>query len=302
MIHIPVLKKEVIKHLDPKPNQNFVDCTVGTGGHALAILALTEPNGKLLGIDWDKKMIDGLRFRAQEMKMEKMEKRLILVHDSFAKLQEITEKNNFQDISGILLDLGMSSWHIEQSGRGFSFQKEEKLDMRYNPDSGESGLTAQVIVNQYSLEEIEKILREYGEERLAKRIAQAIVEKRKYNPIKTTVHLINIIKGAVPGWYQRKRIHYATKTFQALRIAVNNELDNVQTVLPQTVNVLKSKGKILVISFHSLEDRIIKNFFKEQKKKGSLEIVNKKVIKPSPEEIKVNPRARSAKLRVAIKY
>ncbi len=292
MIHIPVLKKEVIEYLNPKVNQNFIDCTVGGGGHALSILSLTDPKGKLLGIDWDKKAIDDLEI--------KNEKRLILVHDNFANLEEIVKEHNFQDISGVLLDLGMSSWHLEESGKGFSFQKEEPLDMRYDSNQ-EDSLTAEVIVNQYPQEQIENILKEYGEERFARRIAKRIVEKRRIKPIKTTFQLTEIIGGIVPSWYKRKRIHFATRTFQALRIAVNNELDNLQKVLPQAIETLNPGGKIVVISFHSLEDRIVKNFFKEQKKNNSIEILTKKPIQPSLEEISINHRARSAKLRAAIK-
>jgi len=292
MIHIPVLKKEVIEYLDPKVNQNFIDCTIGGGGHALSILSFTKPKGRVLGIDWDKEIIDNLRLRN--------EKRLILVHDNFANLEKIVKENEFQDISGILLDLGMSSWHLEESGKGFSFQREEPLDMRYNSNQ-ENSLTAETIINQYPQEQIENILKEYGEERFAKRIAKRIVEKRKVRPIKTTFQLTEIISQAVPGWYKRQRIHFATKTFQALRIAVNQELDNLQKVLPQAIKILNPGGKIVVISFHSLEDRIVKNFFKEQKKNNLIEILTKKPIRPSPEEVSTNPRARSAKLRAAIK-
>lgn len=294
MIHLPVLKKEVIEHLDPKPNQNFIDCTLGAGGHTIAILEKTQPNGKVLGIELDPAL-------CQMIKQEIASDRLIIENNNFKNLKEIVQKKKFKKVAGVLLDLGMSSWHIDQSGRGFSFQKEEELDMRYNPDIESSKFTAATIVNKYSQEEIEKILKEYGEERFARRIARAIVEKRKYRPIKTTNQLVDIIQEAVPFWYQRKRIYFATRTFQAFRIAVNDELNSLQKVLPQIVDILEPGGKIVVISFHSLEDRIVKNFFREEKNKNSLEIITKKPIEATPEEIEINPRSRSAKLRAAKK-
>jgi len=294
MIHSPVLKKEVIEYLDPKPNQNFIDCTLGAAGHTIAILEKTQPNGKVLGIELDPAL-------CQMIKQETASDRLIIENNNFKNLKEIVQKKKFEKVAGVLLDLGMSSWHIDQSGRGFSFQKEEELDMRYNTDIESSKFTAATIVNQYSPEEIEKILKEYGEERFARRIARAIVEERKYRPIKTTNQLVDIIQEAVPFWYQRKRIYFATRTFQAFRIAVNDELNSLQKVLPQIVDILEPGGKIVVISFHSLEDRIVKNFFREQKNKNSLEIITKKPIEATPEEIEVNPRSRSAKLRAAKK-
>jgi len=294
MIHLPVLKKEVIDYLDPEPNQNFIDCTLGAAGHTIAILEKTQPNGKVLGIELDPVL-------CQKVKQEVTSDRLIIANDNFKNLKEIIQKKNFKKIAGVLLDLGMSSWHIDQSGRGFSFQKEEELDMRYNPEIESSKFTAATIVNQYSQEEIEKILQEYGEERFARRIAKAIIEKRKYRPIKTTNQLIDIIQEAVPLWYQKKRIYFATRTFQAFRIAVNDELNSLQKVLPQIVDILEPGGKIVIISFHSLEDRIAKNFFREEKNKKTLEIITKKPIEATPEEIETNPRSRSAKLRAAKK-
>jgi 16S rRNA (cytosine1402-N4)-methyltransferase len=293
MIHIPVLKKEVIGFLDPKPNQNFIDCTLGAGGHTKEILEKTKPNGKVLGIEADPTL-------CQKIKKEITSERLIVENDNFKNLKEITERRNFKKINGVLIDLGISSWHIDQSKRGFSFQKDQELDMRFNP-SHESNLTAADIANKYPQEELEKILKDYGEERFARRIARAIIEKRKYKPINTTNQLIDIIQESVPFWYQRKRIHFATRTFQALRIAVNDELNSLQKVLPQIVEVIEPGGIIAIISFHSLEDRIVKNFFREEKNKKSLEIITKKPIEATEEEVSSNPRSRSAKLRVAKK-
>lgn len=286
MTHIPVLKNEVIYYLEPKPNENFIDCTLGDAGHAKAILEKTAPNGKVLGIDWDKENI---------ARLKKIEK-LIAINDSFADLNRIIEKEKFHNVSGILLDLGFSSRHIEESGRGFSFLKNEPLDMRYNLENPK---TAEKIVNFWAEADLEKIFREYGEEQFSRQITKEIVRARGKIQIKSTLQLLGIIKRGVPAWYQRGKIHFATKTFQALRIAVNGELDNLEKVLPQAVEVLNPGGKLAVISFHSLEDRIVKIFFKDLAKEGLINIKTKKPVQPQREEIINNPRARSAKLRVA---
>ena len=291
MVHIPVLQKEVIKYLEPKPNENLIDCTIGEAGHTLAILEKNGPRGKVLGIDQDPEMIKNIECRISNIEYKK---RLILVCDNFANLEEIVKKENFKLVKGILFDLGMSSWHLEKSGRGFSFLKREPLDMRYNP---ESPLTAEKIVNYWSAPEIEKILREYGQESFAREIAKNIIEFRKIKPIKTTSLLVELVKKAVPKRFHHKKLHPATKTFQALRIAVNDELNNLEKGLSQALETLESGGRLAVISFHSLEDRIVKNFLQEKK----VEILTKKPIAPSLEEIKINPRSRSAKLRVGQK-
>ena len=290
-MHIPVLQNEVAKFLDPKPNNDYVDCTIGEGGHARAILEKILPNGKLLGIDLTEELIEALKLKFKDFKQN-----LVLVCDNFSNLKEIAEKHGFRNVSGVLFDLGLSSWHLEKSGKGFSFMREEPLDMRY-----EGGVSAEEIVNGCSEEEIARILKEFGEERFARRIAKTIVEKRRVKPIKTTFQLVDVVRSAVPLWYQKRRIHFATKTFQALRIAVNGELENLKETLPQAVDILKTGGKIVVISFHSLEDRIVKNFFRENSKNGKLKILTKKPVVPTIEEVRVNPRARSAKLRVAVK-
>ena len=291
-MHIPVLQKEVLKYLDPKPNQNFIDATLGEAGHALAILERNGPKGKVLGIDRDPEMIERVKSKAGSAK------RLISVCGNFANLKEIVRNEKFSKVSGILFDLGMTSWHLEESGRGFSFQKQEPLDMRYD---SQNQLTAEKIVNYWSGFEIERILAEYGEEQFSKQIAKEIIESRKIKPIETTSRLVEVVRGAAPSWYQRQRIHFATKTFQALRIAVNDELGALKSALPQATDIILKGGRIAVISFHSLEDRIVKNFFKEKLSMSALEILTKKPITPSFEEIKSNPRSRSAKLRVASK-
>jgi len=299
--HIPVLQKEVLRYLDPKPNENFIDCTIGGGGHTLAILEKTGPNGKILGIDADPKVIRNL-----ELEIRNFKKRIILVHNNFTNLGEIIENTKFNCANGILFDLGMSSWHLEDSGRGFSFQKSEPLDMRYNAENPNyklqipNALTAEKIVNYWSHQEIEKILREYGEEKFSERIARMIIEARRVRPIETTLQLVEIIKRATPEFYQYKKLHFATKTFQALRIAVNDELNNLTKALPQALEVLKKNGRLVVISFHSLEDRIVKNFFRQHLSKNKLQILTRKPVVPGTEEIRINPRSRSAKLRAAL--
>ena len=293
MVHIPVLQKEVLEILDPKPNQNFIDCTIGNAGHSLAILERTKPGGKILGIDQDPKQIENCKLQIKNFK-----ERVILVCDNFVNLKEIVKKYDFKNVKGILFDLGLSSWHLEKSGRGFTFQKDEPIDMRYDKNSE---LTAEKILNEWPEKEIEKILKEYGQERFAKRISKKIIEEKKVSPIKTTFRLVKITREATPSWYHHKKIHFATRTFQALRIAVNDELGNLKKVLPQALEILERNGKLVVISFHSLEDRIVKNFFKENSKRGLLKIITKKPIRPSTEEIKSNPRSRSARLRSALK-
>lgn len=290
-MHISVLQKEVVHCLSPKPNENFIDCTIGRGGHALAIIEQILPKGKVLGIDWSPELIRGLKVKSN----------LILVCDNFGNLKEIVEKKKFRPVSGILFDLGMSSWHLEESKKGFSFLRNEPLDMRYRVKEIRNNLTAEEIVNTWPEKEIERILRLYGEERFSKRIARKIIENKKIKPIKTTFQIAEIIKKATPVWYHRKKIHPATRTFQALRIAVNDELNNLKKALPQAIEILRFGGRLVVISFHSLEDRIVKNFLKEKNKENLIEILTKKPIRPSAKEIKTNPRSRSAKLRAIVK-
>ena len=271
----------------------------------MAILEKISPNGKVLGIDWDTEMIENIEHQD----------RLVLVNDSYANLKKIVEENKFYPVNGILLDLGMSSWHLDESGRGFSFLKDEPLEMSYETQNAllrqcysgqakrktQNCLTAEMIVNDWEQEKIENILREYGEERFAPQIAKKIVEARKIKPIKTTFQLVKIIGEGIPLRFRFGKIHFATRTFQAIRMAVNGELENLKAVLPQAVDILEQQGRIIVISFHSIEDRIVKNFFKEESKNKHLSIITKKPIIPSEEEIKNNHRCRSAKLRSAIK-
>jgi 16S rRNA (cytosine1402-N4)-methyltransferase len=295
-MHIPVLQKEVIDYLSPKPNENLIDCTFGEGGHSLMILERVMPEGKILGIDWDPEMINNFKEKNKESIFKS--DNLILICDNFVNLRKIVEKNNFKaDL--ILIDLGFSSWHLEDSKKGFSFRKQEELDMRYNP--GDGGLRARDVLNKFSQREIEKILREYGEEKFAKKIASLIVKEREKSPIENTTDLVEIIKKATPLWYQKRKIHFATLTFQALRIFVNREIENLQAVLNESLEVINRKGRLAIISFHSLEDRIVKNFFKEKEQQKKIKILTKKPVTPGEKEIKINPRSRSAKLRVVEK-
>lgn len=303
MKHAPVLTKEVVELLDLKAGDNVIDCTLGDGGHAQLILEKTAENGKLLGIDAD---VESL-LRAKRF-LYSFEDRFVAVRDNFINLKEIVEKNNFKKIKGILIDLGWSSPQFEQRGRGFSFQnKDEELDMRFDVSSDQP--TAAQIINSYSESELAEIFRRYGEEKCNIEIAKKIVESRDKKEIAKVGELAEIIAQV----YRKKigtskevpyigKLHPATKVFQALRIEVNHELEVLKKVLPIAVEVLASQGRIAVISFHSLEDRIVKQYFKKislDNKKFSL--INKKPVVASDEEIKENPRSRSAKLRVIAK-
>lgn len=289
MIHWPVLLKEVVRYLNPKPGDRIVDCTFNGGGHSSAILEKIKPGGKILGVELDRELFNQAKEKFSAVK------EIILANDNYRNLKKIVEKNNFGEIDGVILDLGLSSWHLAESEKGFSFQKDETLDMRFNK---ESGLTAAEIVNQWPPQELERILREYGEEKFSKQIAKGIIEARKQKSIISTFQLTETIKKSVPLWYAHKKINPATKTFQALRIAVNDELGNLEAVLKQLPEVLKARGRAAVISFHSLEDRIVKNNFRELRGRGVVQTVTRKPVMPSLQEIKSNPRSRSAKLRV----
>ena len=286
--HTPVLLNEVLQILDPQPGQKFIDGTINGGGHGLAILEKIQPGGKLLGIEWDQTLIENLKLKIENLAG------ITLVNDSYANLQTIAETNDFMGANGILLDLGFSSWHLEQSGKGFTFQKDEILDMRYGPD----GETAADVLNKYPKEEIKRILREYGEESFSRQITEAIIAARRQSPIIRTFQLAEVVKSAVPAWYRAGvRRNAATKTFQALRLAVNHELENLETGLLQALAVLGPGGRLAVITFHSLEDRIVKTRFRGLDR-TAFQLLTKHPIRPEYEETKQNPRARSAKLRV----
>ncbi len=262
----------------------------------MEILKKTAPRGKLLALDLDSDAV--IRFE-QKIKENDLRPRVVTVNDNFAQIENIIREKAFVDISGIIADLGFSSWQIEESGRGFSFQKDEPLLMTL--DGNGENLTAYEIVNSWPEDRLKEIIREYGEERFAGRIARTIKESRRREKIATTKDLVAVIEKAVPGAYRRAKIHPATRTFQALRIAVNDELANLRIFLADAFDALRPNGRLVVISFHSLEDRIVKNFFREKKQVGRAEVLTKKPLTPSDEEIKSNPRSRSAKLRALTK-
>ncbi len=296
--HIPVLLQEVLGYLDPKPNDNIIDGTVGNAGHAKALLEKTAPHGKLLGIDADSAQVTNAR-----RELAAFSERVILVNDSYANIAEIVDRVRVRPIHGILLDLGYSSWHMEQSGKGFSFMKDEPLDMRYGlpAQAGDGELTAAQIVNRFPQPDLERIFQEYGEEKFSRQIAREIANTRKHQEISTTAQLVTIIGQAIPEKFKHGKIHYATRIFQALRIAVNSELQTVEHGVRESIRVLESGGKLAVISFHSLEDRIVKNLFRDAQKEGTVTILTKKPVVAEPAEIAGNPRSRSAKLRVISK-
>lgn len=281
-MHIPVLAKEVLDGLALRPGETVIDGTLGGGGHAALMLAATVPNGRLIGFDRDAR---NLEIACAGMKGSS--DRVTYVHDSFGNMAAHVEKAD-----AILLDLGFSSMHVDDATRGFSFMKDGPLDMRYDASAGE---TAADIVNGAPRDEIAAMLRIYGEEPFANQIAKAITDQRKKEKFVTTLGLANFIASLSKG---RGKIHPATRTFQALRIAVNDELGELERGLKAAEQLLNPGGRLAVISFHSLEDRLVKNFFKNS---TILKATTKRPIEASEEELKSNPRSRSAKLRVAVR-
>jgi 16S rRNA (cytosine1402-N4)-methyltransferase len=301
--HQPVLYKEIIHALQPQKGGRYVDGTLGAGGHARGILEASAPDGRLLGLD-----VDPQALAIARKTLAPYDHRIHLAQASYTSLSEQLKKLGWDEVAGIVLDLGASSMQFDTAERGFSFMQDAPLDMRFGPHALQ---TAADIVNSYSERELADLIYEYGEERDSRKIARAIVNKR---PLHTTRELAAAIEVVSPR--RGDRAHPATRTFQALRIAVNDELSSIRSVLPQAVAVLRSGGRLAVISFHSLEDRIVKEFFHSQSKdlvnppyeriyeeerKATLKEVNRKPITPSEEETEDNPRARSAKLRIAEK-
>ncbi|MFO3797034.1 MAG: 16S rRNA (cytosine(1402)-N(4))-methyltransferase RsmH [Anaerolineales bacterium] len=300
--HIPVLYQEVIRLLAPKDGGRYVDGTLGAGGHAYGILEASSPRGQLIGFDRDPQ---ALELAAASLSL--FGDRVRLVHASFASLLEVLRREGWEQVDGILLDLGVSSMQLDTPQRGFSFQHDAPLDMRFDPAAP---VTAADLVNTLSEEALTDLFYRYGEEPAARRIASAIVRSR---PIRTTAELARLIEKVKP---QRGPIHPATQVFQALRIAVNRELDALQQVLPQALRALVSGGRLVVIAFHSLEDRIVKEFFRRESRdcvcpprqpvctcghRATLRVITPKPLTPAPQEIAQNPRARSARLRCAEK-
>ncbi len=283
MKHVPVLMNEVLDGLNLQSGDTVIDATVGLGGHAQRLLDVVSPGGELIGFDRDERNLQEAKRRLGSDSAS-----CRLIHDSFANVGS----HDLPGVDGALFDLGYSSVHVDDAERGFSFQQDGPLDMRYDTRDGR---TAEDIVNDWSEEELARIFRQFGEERFSARIAQRVVRERKMVRITTTTQLADVVASAVPA---RGKIHPATKVFQALRMEVNDELSHIEKGLGDAIGLLKSGGRIAVISFHSLEDRLVKQLFKGR---DDLGLINKKVIRPSDEETSENPRARSAKLRVAEK-
>jgi len=299
--HVPVLVEETVKALAVQPGGRYIDCTLGGGGHAAAILEKSTPGGQLMGIDADPEAI-----KIASQNLESYSDSVQLINDNFANLEAICLKHDFLPVHGILFDLGLSSLQLDDVSRGFSFQRKAPLDMRFSPDQE---LSANDIVNTYPEIELAQLIKTYGEERYSRQIARSIVRDR---PIRTTLELAHRVEKATGQ--RRGKIHPATKTFQALRIAVNQELENLELALKQAINLLGFEGRLVVISYHSLEDRIVKQQIQVESKDcicptsvphcvcghtASLRIINKRVITPSPLEVQINPRSRSARLRTA---
>lgn len=302
--HVSVLLNECLEGLNIKEDGIYVDCTLGGAGHSSHILQRLSNDGLLIGIDQDK---DALKAAGERLKDYKNVK---FVHSNFYDIDNILEELDIPKVDGILMDLGVSSYQLDEGERGFSYMKDAPLDMRMNRDRD---FSAYDIVNSYSMEDLWRIIRDYGEEKFAKRIAQFIVNKREEAPIETTLELVEIIKAAIPAKARREGPHPAKRTFQAIRIEVNGELEILNKAIEDGVSRLNKGGRMAIITFHSLEDRIVKLKYRELNdpctcpkefpmcicgKKPLVKLVSRKAIEPSKEEVEENPRSRSAKLRV----
>lgn len=305
MAHLPVLSGPTIDHLLTNPEGIYIDCTAGGGGHLAVLLARLKPGSRVIAMDKDKTVLKRTRERFKTGKIE-------FIHADFRDLRSTLGELGLDAVDGILIDLGVSSFQLDEPERGFSYHEDARLDMRMNREQETS---AWHLVNEWPEEQLKKIFWTYGEEKYAPAIARAIAQTRGKGEINTTLELVEIIKSAVPARYRREK-HPGRKIFQALRIAVNGELDALQAVLPQAVAVLNKGGRLCIITFHSLEDRMVKLFFQEKARscicpphqpvctchhQAELQIITRKPVVPSGEECENNPRARSAKLRVASK-
>ncbi len=304
--HVPVMVREVIDYLNCSPGKTYVDGTLGGGGHAQAILEAIGPDGCLVGIDRDPDAI-----ASAEKSLHRFKLNVQIFHDNFTHLPQILSRMDTTGVDGILLDLGLSLHQLERSGRGFSFMRDEPLDMRMNPEQGQ---TAAAIVNRLSTKDLADLIAEYGEEPWAVRIAKSIVAARRQQEIRSSLQLAEVVEKAVPARHRRGRIHPATRTFQAIRIAVNQELEALEKFLDEGVNLLNPGGRLCIVSFHSLEDRIVKERFKALArgcscpphfprcvcgKTPQVSILTKKPVQPGRAEVQANPMARSGRLRAA---
>lgn len=311
--HTPAMLDEVIGILNPEPGQKFIDCTLGGGGYSKAIMERAGENGKVLAVDLDESAIENAELN---FKTEIKNKKLILARENFKNLLNIAEKyfSKCDKFDGIVLDLGLSSAQLEDRNRGFSFNfPDSPMKMNFG---GQILDSAEDIVNSWSAEDLAGIFKNYGEEKFAGKISLVIEKERKSGRILSAGKLVEIIFNAIPKRFQSDKIHPATKVFQALRIAVNQELENLQIVLPQAASLLKNGGKLVVVSYHSLEDRIVKRYFRQESRdclcvpefpiclcghKACLKILTNHILRPTEEEVLKNPRSRSAKLRAAMK-
>ncbi len=309
MSHLPVLLDEVMQYVDAKNGDLYIDATIGGGGHTKELLRL-NPKAKVLGLDWDSESLAKLE---ADLKKEKLSKRVKLVHANYADIKEVAAREGFSEASGIVLDLGFSSIQLDDVGRGFSFQGKNPLDMRYDR---KRELTAADVLNKYQEQKLAEVFKKYGEDNFSRRIAREIVVRRKVSPIADSDEVVHLIQSALPKPIKHKASDSARRIFQALRIEVNGELDNLTKALPDMANLLKPQGRLVVISFQSLEDRIVKTFFNDQArgcicppdfpycvcgKKPAMKVLTKKPVTASAQEIAENPRSKPAKLRAAEK-
>lgn len=305
--HVSVLLNECLENLNIKEDGIYVDCTLGGAGHSSEILKRLNKKGRLIGIDQDMDAINAAKSRLKDYE------NVTYVHNNFYNIDSILNELQIEKVDGILMDLGVSSYQLDQGDRGFSYMHDAPLDMRMNRESSKS---AYEVVNNYEEAKIYEIIRNYGEEKFSKRIAAFIVEKREDKPIETTFELVEVIKAAIPARFRRDGPHPAKRTFQAIRIEVNNELGILEKTIEDAIRRLKKHGRMDIITFHSLEDRIVKTKFKKLQdpcecpkefpicvcgKKPEIKIITKKPIEASDDELEINPRSRSAKLRVAEK-
>ncbi|MGP8049998.1 MAG: 16S rRNA (cytosine(1402)-N(4))-methyltransferase RsmH [Desulfobaccales bacterium] len=294
-VHQPVMVKEALVGLNCRSGRLYVDGTVGEGGHAAAILDCLGPDGELWGLDRDPEVL-----KTAAARLARHTSRLQLFHQSYCRLGDLLAAAHLEGVAGIILDLGLSSRQLQNSQRGFSFWGDEPLDMRFNPEDEESPTAAQLL-NSAPEAELARIFYEYGQETRSRRLARAIVQVRRRQPFRTTQQLVEVIKQAMgPGW-RRGRLHPATRVFQALRIAVNGEMEEIATFLEQAPGWLAAGGRLVVIAYHSLEDRLVKEKMAAWDRAGVMARLTRKPLTPTPEEVAGNPRARSAKMRVAEK-
>ncbi len=291
VLHIPVMYKEVLEYLNLRPGMVVLDATVGTGGHSSEILKRIMPKGRLIGLDKDRESLGVCQERLKEFKGS-----YELIYGDFREMDSLLKKINVTELDAVLFDVGVSSYQLEEADRGFSFKLEGPLDMRMDRSSF---ISAYDLVNNLNEEEISRLLQAFGQERWHNRIAHYLIREREKSPIASTVQLADLVSKAIPYRYRYQRIHPATRTFQALRIAVNRELEALDEAVKKAIELLKKGGRICVISFHSLEDRIVKLNFRKFSSESKVNLITKKPLIPTFQEIEHNPSSRSAKLRVA---